>query len=141
VTRRALGRGRILIGLGSLLVLLGAWLPWWTIGGSVTAALSGNAFERAGLIVFLAAVGLLALLVLPLASRAGESALDRPLSYLLLAVPAIGAFLLRVYEIHTEFQGLGLPDRAPGLWLTGAGLALVAWGAGELLIERPSNQF
>jgi hypothetical protein len=32
-----------------------------------------------------------------------------------------------------------LPFDAPGLWLTGAGLLLVAWGVGEILTERPSQ--
>ena len=136
MTRRALGRGRLLVGLGALAILAGSWPAWWTIGGSVTQSLSGNAFEGAGVVPFLAAIALIALLILPLASRAGESALDRPASYLLVVSLAIGGFLLRAYQIN-EFGGLGLPDRAPGLWISGAGLALVAWGVGELLVERP----
>jgi hypothetical protein len=99
----------------------------------------GNAFGSpgVGVIVFIAALGMLALLVLPLASRSGESALDQPLAYLALALVAIGAFLASVYQINAEVQALGLPDRSPGLWITGAGLALAAWGVAELFAERP----
>jgi hypothetical protein len=137
VTRRTLGRGRLLIALGAVVAVIGALPPWWTVGGTVTPQATGNGFEGSGIIVFVAAVAMLALIVLPFASRAGESRLDRPLSYTLLGGMAIGAFLLRVYEIYGE-ERLGLPDRALGLWLTGGGMALVAWGVAELLAERPA---
>jgi hypothetical protein len=138
VTRRTLGRGRLLIGLGAIVAIVGAVPPWWTVGGTVTPQASANGFDGSGIVVFLAAVAMLALIVLPLATRAGESRLDRPLSYALLGGLAIGAFLLRVFEIYGEDK-LGLPDRALGLWLTGSGVALVAWGVAELLAERPAE--
>jgi hypothetical protein len=136
VSRRARGRGKLIIGLGAIVTLLGAAPPWWTVGGTVTPTVSGNGFEEAGIVVFIAALALLALIVLPFATRGGDTVFDRPLSYMLLAVPAIGAFLLRVLQIQ-EQAALGFPDRAPGLWLTGGGLALVAWGVAELLVQRP----
>jgi hypothetical protein len=143
VSRRALGRGRLLVGIGALSVLAGSVPPWWTIGGTVTAAQSGNAFDSPalGIVVFIAAIALIALLVLPFASRAGESALDRPAAYLLLAFVAVAAFLISIFQIQAEFGGVGLPDRASGLWLTGGGLLLVAWGVGELFAERPPAPF
>lgn len=140
MSRRALGRGRLLVGIGALLVLAGSVPAWWTIiRTGDNPALTGNAFGSPGMgiVVFIAAIAMLALLVLPFTSRAGESALDRPAAYLLLAIVAVAAFLVTIYQIQAELQGLGLPDRAPGLWLTGVGLLIIAWGVAELLAERP----
>lgn len=139
MTRRTLGRGRLLIGLGAIVAVIGSIPPWWTVGGTVMPRVSGNGFDGSGIIVFVAAVAMLALMVLPFATRAGESRLDRPLSYAVLGALAIGMFLLNVFEIYGEDK-LGLPDRALGLWLTGGGMALVAWGVAELLAERPAGE-
>ncbi len=136
MTRRALGRARLLAVVGAVTALPGMLLPWWVVARTGLTPLSGNGFEGAGIVVFLAALGLLALITLPFASRDGESALDRPAVYLIFAILAIGAFLYRMYEI-SQFGGLGLPTQSPGLWITGAGLLLVAWGVGDILTERP----
>ncbi|CAN5755814.1 hypothetical protein BH24CHL6_BH24CHL6_11660 [soil metagenome] len=136
MTRRALGRGRLIIVLGALVTLAGTLPDWWRVGGTVTPAISGNAFEGSGILVFVAALALLALVVLPFTRREGRAAIDRTSSYVLLAVLAIGGFGLRVLEIH-GMDALALPDRAPGLWLTGAGLLLISWGVVELFNERP----
>ena len=138
MTRRTLGRGRLLIVLGAVAAVVGAMPAWWTVGGTVMPQLSGNGFEGSGIIVFVVALAMLALIVLPFATRDGESRLDRPLSYAVLGGVAIGAFLLSVLEIH-GLNKLGLPDRAPGLWLTGGGVALIAWGVAELLADRPAE--
>lgn len=137
MSRRALGRGRLIVVVGAIVALVGTVPPWWRVGGTVTPAFSGNGFEGAGILVFLAALGLLALVVVPFTRREGEAAIDRPSSYVLLAMLAIGGFILRVLEIN-GMEALALPDRAPGLWLTGAGLLIVAWGVAELLNERPA---
>jgi hypothetical protein len=136
MTRRALGRGRSLIALGSLLSLLGILPAWWRIARTNAEALSGNGLEGVGIVVFLAALALLAVITLPYATRDGDSALDRPAAYVLLAGIAVAAFLFRIYEIST-FHALGLPLEAPGLWLTGSGLSLIVWGVGEVLTDRP----
>jgi hypothetical protein len=136
VNRRSLGRGRLIVAVGASVVLAGSVAPWWTVGGTVTDVLSGNAFEGAGIVVFVCAVLMLALIVLPYATREGSSRLDRAPSYVALAGVAIGAFALRAFEIQA-FGGLALPDRAPGLWITGAGLAVAAWGVAEIVGERP----
>jgi len=136
MTRRALGRGRKLIALGSLLVLAGMLPAWWHLARTNAVALSGNGLESAGVVIFLCALALLALLVLPYATRDGDSALDRPASYVVLSLVAIAAFLFRVYEI-SGFAALELPPGAPGLWLTGVGLVVVAWGVADILTERP----
>lgn len=143
MTRRSLGRGRLIIVLGALAMLAGSLPAWWTVGGQVTEVLSGGGLDdgSVSIVVFLAAVALLFVVVLPYATRDGEVGIDRPLSYGLLWLAAAGAFALRAYEIHTSLGGLGLPDRAPGLWITGAGLAIVALGLADLLAERPPSTY
>jgi hypothetical protein len=136
MTRRALGRGRRLIALGSLLVLAGMLPAWWHLARTNATALSGNGLESAGIVIFLCALALLALLVLPYATRDGDSALARPASYVVLSLVAIAAFLFRVHEI-SGFAALELPLGAPGLWLTGLGLMVVVWGVADILTERP----
>jgi hypothetical protein len=138
VTRRSLRRSRLAIVLGALITLAGTVPPWWMIGGTVTPLFSGNAFEGVGIVVFIVALALLALVVLPFASRDGGSAFDRPASYVALAALGVGALLARVVQI-AEDGALGLPDRAPGLWLTAAGLAVVGWGVAAILVERPTD--
>jgi len=138
VTRRALGRGKLLIVGGAIAALAGLLLPWWIVVRTGVTPLSGNGFQGAGIIVFLAALGLLALVTMPFTSRDGQSALDRPAVYTAVAIAAIGAFLLRVYEI-SQFGGLGLPTESLGMWITGAGLLLVAWGVGDILTDRSAR--
>jgi hypothetical protein len=139
VTRRALGRGRFLVVIGSIATLVGMVPPWWVVERTGQASLSGNGFDGAGLIVFLAALALLAIVVMPFASRDGESALDSGPVYIVVALVAIGAFLWRLYEI-VQFGGL-VPAQTIGLWITGAGLLVVAWGVGDILTERSPTTY
>ena len=136
MSRRALGRGRLLVVLGALVTLAGMVPAWWKLARTNAPALSGSGLEGAGIIVFLAALALLAVVTLPYATRDGDSSLDRPVSYVLLGLVAIGAFLFRVFEI-SRFTNLGLPQEAPGLWLSGLGLLIVVWGVADVLGERP----
>jgi hypothetical protein len=139
MTRRALGRGRFLVIVGSLITLVGMVPAWWVVDRTGQAALTGNGFEGAGLIVFLAALLLLALIVLPFASRDGDSRLDRGPVYVAVALVAIGAFLFRVYQIM-QFGGLSLTESI-GLWITGVGLLVVTWGAGDILTEKATADY
>ena len=134
--RRALGRGRLLIVIGALVTLIGLVPTWWVLGGTVTIRQSGNGFSGVGIVIFLASLALLAVVTLPYARRDGESSLDVPLVYVLLAFAAIAAFLWRAYEIYLT-GGLGLPPSSLGVWLTAAGLLVTAWGVGEVLVEKP----
>lgn len=136
MNRRALGRGRLLVVIGALVTLGGMIPSWWKLLRTNAVALSGNGLEGAGIIIFLAALALIAVVVLPYATRDGNSAIDRPAAYVLLALIAIGAFLFRIFEI-SRFTSLGLPTEAPGLWLAGLGLLIVVWGVADLLTERP----
>lgn len=139
MNRRSLGRGRLLVALGAGLALLGSVPAWWSVGGTVTAVRTGNGFEASGIVVFVCAVLLLALIVWPYATREGDSALDRPASYFVVGAIAVAGYVGRLVEIN-GFGGLALPDKAPGAWLTGAALLLVAWGVAEILGERPREE-
>ena len=138
--RRALGRGRLLIVIGALITVVGLIPTWWVLGGTVTIRQSGNGFTGIGIVIFLAALALLAVVTLPYARRDGESTLDTPLVYVALAAVAIGAFLWRAYEI-LQFGGLGLPPASLGVWVTGIGLLIVAWGVGDVFTEKPPSTY
>ena len=138
MTRRALGRGRRLIALGAIVALVGLLPAWWTLARTNASPVSGNGLDGVGIVVFLAALAMLAVITVPFATRDGGSALDRPAAYVLLGLVALGAYLFRIYEI-SRFAALGLPTVAPGLWLTGAGLLLVVWGVADILTERPTT--
>jgi hypothetical protein len=137
LNRRPLGRGRLLIGIGAIVTVFGLLPLWWMIPRTNDAALSGNGLQGPGIIIFLSCMAMLAALVLPFTSRDRDSSLDRPLTYVALALLAVSAYLFRLYEI-AGFATLRLPTEAPGLWITGAGLVLVAWGTAEVLTEKPS---
>lgn len=136
MNRRALGRGRLLVVIGALVTLVGLIPSWWSVPQTNRIALSGNGLEGAGIIIFLGVLTLVAVVVLPYATRDGDSALDRPASYVLLALMAVGAFLFRIFEI-SRFASLGLPADAPGMWLSGLGLLIIVWGVADMLTERP----
>lgn len=138
--RRGIGRGRVVLSAGAVFIAIGSFAPWWTLGGTVTARLSGNAFDGVGALCFIAAVLIVALVVLPFATRSGEAGLDRPLSYVALTALAVGAYVLRAVEIY-NFGGISLPPQAPGLWLAGLGMAIIVWGVVELLGERPRRDW
>lgn len=142
MTRRSFGRARLIISSGAAVILAGSLPAWWTVGGTVTPTISGNAFDfpSSGIVVFLVALALLFVVVLPYATRDGEAGTDRPLSYGLLWLLAGSAFGLRLFQIYS-FGGLGLPDRAPGLWLTAVGLLIVGAGVIDMLSERPPASY
>jgi quinol-cytochrome oxidoreductase complex cytochrome b subunit len=136
--RRGLGRGRVLVGVGSVIALVAMALPWWTVGTAYLTPRQQNGFDGAGMLVFVAGIGLLALLILPYASRTGTSSLDRPMSYVVLAAAGVVGLVIELVQLFGIGQ-LGFPDRAPGLWLAAVGLFVICWGVGELLSERPTT--
>jgi cation transport ATPase len=138
MTRRALGRGRLLLVIGSLVALVGLIPAWWFVERTDLRPLTGNGFQGIGIVIFLGALAMVALVTLPFASRDGKSDLDRPSAYVLVGVAIIGAFLWRLFEI-SQSSGLQLPMQAPGVWVTGVGLLIVAWGLGDILTERPRD--
>lgn len=136
---RGIGRGRLVVAAGALLVVVGCFLPWWSVGGTVTQLHSGNAFDSVlGMAVFGAALAMLAAMVSPYAARSGHSPFDRGLIYVVLLAGAVAAFVLRLIQINEpDFSGLGLPQAIPGAWLTGGGLVVVLVGVIEMFGEPP----
>ena len=136
--RRGLGAGRGLVAFGSILALIGCFLPWVTAGELSGQVVTANGLNGTGILVFLAACGMLLLVVLPYATSSGRSALDRPLSYAVLAAAAILGLVIRIAQLWSDGALELWPiDKAFGLWITIVGLVIVALGVGELLGERP----
>jgi len=124
--RRPLGRGRQLAAIGSIVIIVACLLPWWRFGGGDgLPATSGNAFEGSGIIVFFVALATLALLALPYAAGDVPVGLDRSLSFVILTIVGWLGLVIRVVDLGTA-GALGLPDRAPGLWLAAVGLAILS---------------
>ena len=130
--RRPLGPGRTLAALGAILVVLGSVLPWWQLqpeGG--LPALVGNAFEGSGILVFLAGVGVLALVALPYAVGDRPTSLDRWFSYALLAVVGWIGLGWRVLDLLMSGafrfdEPAQVFTNGPGLWVAGLGLAILS---------------
>jgi hypothetical protein len=136
MNRRSLGRGRLLVGSGAIVILLACLFPWGQTAGIGLHPERTGAFDGFGIIVFVAAVAFLALLLLPYAGGDQPFVLDRPLVFaVVLGWGAVG-FLLKLVQIVQDGV-LGLPDRSLGLWLAGIGLAIAAWGVAEMTTEVP----
>jgi hypothetical protein len=136
MNRRAFGRGRTIVVAGSVLTLVACFLPWYTVGGEALPARSSTAFDGAGIVVFVAAIALLALIALPYAAGDQPMPLDRPTAFGVVVAAGVLGLLLRAFQL-AGLGALGLPDRALGLWLAGIGLAIAAWGVAELVAEPP----
>ena len=133
--RRPLGRGRLVAAVSAILMLVGCLLPWFTAGGSDgIPPIGGSAFEGPGILVFLAALATLALVALPYAAGDRPLAIDRWWAYAAVAAVAAVALVARVAGIASEAGGIGtmLPDRAPGLWLTAAGVVGLFFATAEI---------
>jgi hypothetical protein len=137
-----MGRGRALVAIGSVLAIIGAFLPWTFAGGEVGLPVTtANAFDGAGILMFIAAVGLLALLILPYASASGRSSLDRWVSYVLLAgLMVIGTLLQLAQLFSSGVLKLTPPLNVLGMWLGIVGTIVVAWGAGEIVGQETSSR-
>jgi hypothetical protein len=140
MNRRTIGRGRVVAGIGAILTLVGCFLPWVTGGGDGgLPAISKNAFENGiGILVFLAAIGILALIALPYAAGDRRLGIDRPAAFVLLVSIGIAGFATRAIQL-VGLEALGLPDRALGFWLSALGLVVMAWGAAEVVGERRTD--
>jgi hypothetical protein len=139
VHRRPLGRGRLLAAIGALIVLVGCVLPWYSIGGALSTGLPAetrNAFSDKGIVVFICALVVLALVSLPYAAGDKPVALDRTLSYGLVLAVALGGFVWQtVSYVLNDPAGLR-PDLAPGSWLVAIGLVVLARATYEISAER-----
>lgn len=130
--RRPLGRGRTLAALGAALMVIGCVLPWWQVGGTpgITAE-AGNGLAGSGILVFLVGIATLALVALPYAAGDRPVALDRWLSFAILALAGwiglgwriIDLAMLGAFQFGTPAQVL---SNGPGLWVAAIGLAILA---------------
>jgi hypothetical protein len=138
--RRALGNGRRLAIVGSLVVVVGCLLPWyvWGVASQALPTIEIRAFNTTGIISFVAALATLALVTLPYAVER-PVAVDRGLWFGLLAGAAlIGVFLMpfTVDGLLGAPEGI-LPDRAYGWWIAAIGAIVMARGAFEIAREPP----
>jgi len=136
--RRGLGIGRTLVAIGSVIAIIGCFLPWLSAGEMQGQVVTSNGLNGTGILVFVASVMLLLVLLLPYASSTGTSVLDRPLVHALLAATAIVGLVIWVVG-HLDSITLLPPDRSMGLWLATVGLVLMALGVGELLGQKPPS--
>ncbi len=136
--RRPLGRGRLLAAIGAVLMLIGCVLPWFaaTGGEAGLTPITTNAFSDKGIVVFICALVVLALVSLPYAAGDRPLALDRALSYGIVLVVALVAFAWRVLEfVLIDPAGLR-PDLAPGIWIVAVGLMFLARATYEISAEK-----
>lgn len=136
--RRPLGSGRRLAAIGSIVLIVGCLLPWFTVGGD--GGLPPEVYRAfnylPGVLAFLAALGTLALIVLPYAVEGRPVGVDRGLAFGILAVAAIAGVLLWLPTALPAPAGL-LPDRAYGLWISAVGAIIMARAAFEISQEPP----
>ncbi len=137
--RRGLGRGRTLIAIGAILGIISMPLSWQKAGGIVLPVSTDWGFAGAGVAMFLAAVAMLAIIVLPYTTKTRRSGIDRPIVYLGLVAVGIGGLGVAIINLIGGDEAYSLtPLDAPGLWLAIAGMALATWGVLELFAEKPS---
>jgi hypothetical protein len=136
--RRPLGRGRTLAVIGALIILAGCLLPWFaTGGGSDLPSVEYRAFDGPGILTFLAALLVLALVSLPYAAGDRPMAVDAWPSYLILLGLAILGVVAWPFALGLlEFPAGLLPDRAPGYWLAILGVVVLARATLEIQ-QRP----
>lgn len=137
--RRGLGPGRVIVGIGCLLAIVGVFLPWSYAGGGDTELprVTSDGFQGPGIATFVAAVGLLFLLILPYATSSGRSSLDRWPSFVILgAIMVVGTVLQVLQLLPGGALKLTPPLDVLGLYLGVIGTLLVVWGVAEIVNEE-----
>jgi hypothetical protein len=116
----------------ALVLLAGCVLPWWTIViAEGLPPTTGNAFDATGILVFLAAMAVLALVTLRLASERPLE-IDRLPAYVIILALGLIGFVVRLIGLFAtgpldQFR----PDHAPGALIVIVGLA----GLGRAVLE------
>ena len=135
---RAMGTGRRLALVGALMVVVGCLLPWYTVGGDGgLPPVTYRAFTYLpGLVVFLSALGTIALIALPFAMGPRHLGIDRGLTFGILAALAIAGIVLWVLQVMPAPQGL-MPGGAYGFWISAVGAVILGRAAFDISREPP----
>jgi hypothetical protein len=134
--RRPLGAGRRLAAFAAVLIAAACFLPWWQTSGELGVQLTGNAFDGSGVLVFFAALAIIALLALPYAAGDVPVGLDRPLSFLITTIVGWVALIARVVDLALANVDAVFPQRAYGLWIAAIGLVLLSRAVYDIRRER-----
>jgi hypothetical protein len=138
--RRSLGSGRRLAAIGALVLVVGCLLPWFTVGGD--GGLPPQTYRSvdylSGVVAFLAGLATLALVVLPFATGPRRLALDRGLTFGILAIAALLGVTVWLPTVLSVPQGL-LPDRAYGFWIALVGAIVMCRAAYDIGREPPTH--
>jgi hypothetical protein len=140
--RRPLGRARTLAVVSAVLLIIGSLLPWWTTGGrDELPAISGNAFEGSGILVFIVALAVIAVVTLPYAAGDRPVGVDRWLTYVLLVTVAWIGLAVRAADLALQGafvfrQPAEVVTRGPGILIVLFGLGLLTSAAFEMTGER-----
>ena len=139
--RRPLGRGRTLAAMSAPLIVVGCALPWWRVGGTpgITES-TGNGFEGSGILVFLVGIVTLALVALPYAAGDRPLALDRWLSFAVLAVAGWIGLVWQILQLALigAFQfnePAEILTNGAGVWLAGIGLIVLSRAVYDMASE------
>ena len=140
--RRPVGRARLLAAIAAAVAAAGCLPRWWSVGGANgLPALSGNGFDGFGIVVFIVGLATIALVTLPYATDRPVSA-DRWPAYAILAAVGWLGFALRIVDLAAlgAFSFAAPAEvftSAPGLWVSGVGLAALARAAYDVFREPP----
>ncbi|HSM38163.1 MAG TPA: hypothetical protein VK838_02440 [Candidatus Limnocylindrales bacterium] len=135
-------RYRFPILLGSLLMAVAGFLPWWSAGGETVSgvpipAAHGIGLEGPGMVIFGAAIAALVLLDIGYMRGRWGFILDAPWAYLVLGIAAAAALGYRILELWTV-SFMPLPQQSPGIAAAAVGVALMLYGAGVgFTVRRP----
>ena len=138
--RRPLGRGRTLAVIASAIMLAACLLPWFgTGGGSDLPATELRFFDGFGILVFVAALLVLALVTLPYAAGTRPLGIDAWPAYLLLFVLGVAGVALWPIDLLGVYPAGLLPDRAPGFWIAILGVIVLGRAVFDIAREAPQR--
>jgi hypothetical protein len=128
--------------IGSLLLLISGFLPWWhaggdSVGGVLLPTATGLGLTGPGVLAFGAAALNLAILDIGYLRGRWGFVLDTPLVYLAAGLVGAAAVLVRLWQLWTV-DYLPIPAESPGLVLAAVGVGFILYGAGTGLTARPS---
>ncbi|HET9613306.1 MAG TPA: hypothetical protein VFP22_00725 [Candidatus Limnocylindrales bacterium] len=132
-----MGRARRTAGLAAVILIVACFLPWYgTSSDAGLPPITGNAFFGSGVLVFFVALAVIALLAWPYAAGDKPVSLDRPLSFLILAVVGWLALALRAIDLATQNVEVLFPTRAFGLYLAAVALVILSRAVYDMRSER-----